>query len=184
MQYHFIQGGKGPGTFIKFKIPEAFRNEGDPELVDSRNASANLFHTIARCVLVDGCWKPTYTMVVLDSTPMAIPFSMIDTIEQGLLSDNGLYFTMSIKAEDGEDASHDLGTVTFPMNPVFCLYLLKTALIVGGTVPFDQAIQEDKVNTCDLLDLFLGRLFRPCIARAPLVHDLILVCRCKTIEEG
>ena len=31
MHYHFIQGGKRPGTFIKLKIPKAFRNEGDPE---------------------------------------------------------------------------------------------------------------------------------------------------------
>ena len=76
-------------------------------------------------------------MVVLDSIPMAILFSMIDTSEQGLLSDNGLFFTMRISAEDGEDASHDLGTVTFAMDPVFCLHILKTCLLYTSPSPRD-----------------------------------------------
>ena len=177
-------GGKGPGTCIKFAIPSAFQNKGDSTLIDTRNISANLFHTLSRCVLVGDCWKPAYTLVWLDSNPIAIPFSLLDVYEKGQLSDAGLKFTMNIKPENDADRSQDLGTVSFAMNPVLCTHLLKTTLTVGGSVLLDEAVQEDMVITCDLLHLFLYRLLQPCIARAPFVRGVILMYRVESVAEG
>lgn len=89
-------------------------------------------------------------MVCLDSNPIAIPISMINTNEADMLSNAGLKFAISLKAEDSVQDSQDMGSVNFVMNPVFCLYLLKTALTCGGSVSVDEAIREDMVITCAL----------------------------------
>ena len=146
-----IQGGKNIGTFLAISVPSSYENENDDTRIDTKTLSANLFHTIVRCLLVDGCWKASYTKVVFDSNPIAIPYCMLDQRTANEQFSNGLRFTCSTKTDDA-NSSKKKSNVPYVLNPAFCLCLLKLALTEGGQVPLEEAVQSDLIITCALSD--------------------------------
>ena len=149
-----IQGGKNIGTFLAISVPSSYENENDDTRIDTKTPSANLFHTIVRCLLVDGCWKASYTTVVLDSNPIAIQYCMLDQRTASEQFSNDLRFTCSTKTDDANSSKME-SDASYVLNPVFCLYLLNLALTEGGQVPLEEAVQSDLIITCALSDLSL-----------------------------
>ena len=129
-------------------VPPTFQTEGDETHNNTKNLAANLFNMVVRCLLVDGCWKASFTTVVLDSFPVAIPYCMLDPRTATELLNNGLKFACPSKLDYADSSQKEQADISYVLNLVFCLYLLKIALTEGGMVSLEDAVRSDMIITC------------------------------------